>query len=225
MIWIIPIVIALSLAASLFVETSSWWIRALSSQGKIGHFISRANIYLYGGRFFALIFSVLLAMKIEDSTPPQSIANLLGASFVFAALFQMATLNASRVTFWILSLLTWVLWLPRDSVRLFMEAERTAKDTSLTIATAVSAFFFGLGLGMPLLLASIFPENRLVISNVGQLINSAGMILILFFVDQRLYLSFDNGRLPAMVFHYTHGRALGCGCAGLVFFISGQFVS
>lgn len=74
--------------------------------------------------------------------------------------------------------------------------------------------------------ASIFIDSRLVISNLGQLINAVGMIIILFFVDQKLYLAFDNNNLYRSLVAYSKARSLAFLLIGVVFlFIFGDLVN
>ena len=53
---------------SLLVETTSWTLRAMSTKSNQGHFNARANIYLYGGRFFALLFMMILSLIVDHET-------------------------------------------------------------------------------------------------------------------------------------------------------------
>ena len=65
---------------------------------------------------------------------------------------------------------------------------------------------FSFGITFPLFVSAIFIDYRLSISNLGQLINSFGMIILLFLVDKKLYYSLDQGYLYQTVRVYSAAR-------------------
>lgn len=203
-IYITPV----ALAVSFFVETSSWWIRVAATKDNFGYYISRSNIYLYGGRFFALIFGVLLSVQVESRTKPADIAFLICICFFFSCLLQTMMLN-KNIRFVLINKLCHMLRLPLlekcfDTPTIIDTMQRR----NLFIGTLISSSLFSLGVSIPLFIASVFIENRLVVSNLGQLINAFGMIIILFFVDQKLYEAFDSGNLYSNLVVYSLARSL-----------------
>lgn len=197
----------IALAISFFIETSSWWVRTSASKENVGLYISRSNIYLYGGRFFALIFSVLLAIDIESGASSSEIAFLFSICFMLSFIFQTFLLKKSfRIL--IIRNLSLLLLLPYKSDGKSQKSSvPSVQERRLFIATLVSTFLFSIGISLPLFVASVFFENRLVLSNLGQLINSFGMIVLLFFVDQKIYSAFDGGYLFRIVYVYSTARA------------------
>lgn len=213
------VLVPIALALSFFIETSSWWLRIEANKENVGLFISRSNIYLYGGRFFALIFGVLLAFRIESGTHPKDISFLLATSFFVSFIFQ-ATLLSSVVRLFVIRLLSFALKLPKPkqshivySVNIFEYGR------FLFFSTLIASVSFSMGISMPMLLASIFIDNRLVFANVGQLINALGMIFMLFFVDQKLYAALDNGSLFSNLIVYTQARLLSFLLVSFVFLL------
>lgn len=210
------------LALSLFVETSSWWVRALSPNGSIGLYVSRSNIYLYGGRFFALAFTSVGAIWIESGATPDNIAQLVAVSLLIAVAFQALLLRSIIICNLMMRLIAFGLRLPRPQP-ISAPTGRTISKR-LVLATAAASAIFGIGLGAPLLAAVLVPEYRLSVSYVGQIINSLGTLVILFLVDQMLFRSLDAGTLQQDVRDYSLGRLAGFTAAGVIFAISTFFV-
>lgn len=199
---------AIALAISFFIETSSWWVRTSASKENIGLYISRSNIYLYGGRFFTLIFGVLLALQIESGATSPEIAILFSVGFMASFILQTTFLIKELRSFVIRNLCI-LLALPYDLRINYQKTPISSGDQkSLFLATLVATSLFSIGISLPLFIASIFFENRLALSNLGQLINAFGMIVLLFFVDQKIYSAFDRGYLFGMVQIYSVARAV-----------------
>lgn len=55
-------------------------------------------------------------------------------------------------------------------------------------------------------------------ANIGQIINSLGMLSLLFFVDQALFSSLDSGNIKIDVKTYTYGRIIGFLISALMYF-------
>jgi hypothetical protein len=221
MILLIEVAVAIALVSALLIESSSWWIKALCPPQQMGAYISRTNIYLYGGRFFVLVFSSGVAFYVESGQSPGRVAVLVGLSMLLAAVAQAVLLNHS-------SLGHFVLRLAARSLFLKGEFPTNHRDlglwSPLTVPTLWSSLAFGLGTGAPLLIAALLPDFRLSISYTGQIINSAGTLIILLYVDQRLYKAMDNGLLFSEMSGYTSGRVAGFAMAGLVFLVASPFV-
>lgn len=198
--------IPVALAVSFFIETSSWWIRIYASANNVGQYISSSNIYLYGGRFFALVFSLLLALEIESGSNPFDIALLFCISFFASSILQLPLFHYQTRRF-LLKNLSVILRLPSSNFDAFNEEKAVSfQINGLFFSTLSSTVLFSVGVTIPLFIASIFIENRLAISNLGQLINSFGMIILLFFVDKKLYYSLDKGYLYKTVKVYSLAR-------------------
>lgn len=213
-LWII-ILAPVSLALSLFVETSSWWVRAQAPPGAMGLYVSRSNIYLYGGRFFSLAFTSLIAFWIESGATSVGVALLIAGSLFCAAIFQLALLHHFRSVKAVMWLVIWALRLPAPEFH--PPSSRHVTRRPLLLGTTVASLVFGFGTGMPLLAAVLVPEYRLSVSYIGQIINSVGTLVILLLVDQLLFRALDRGTLPDDVRDYGRGRVAGFLLAGLSF--------
>lgn len=209
---------ALLLSIALYIDTTSWWIRSLANKDNIGLYISRSNIYLYGGRFFSLLFVVLLSFSIETGLSPAQVALCCFFTFSLCTLLHLTCAVRNFDDSHIISLLARALILPKrhpftaNNLSYFFNAR-------LFYSTTFATFAFSVGSGAPLLLASIFIDYRLSMANIGQLINSLGMLSLLFFVDQSLFKSLDSGLIIIDVKTYTYGRILGFIISALLYFV------
>lgn len=197
-----------SLGISLLIETSSWWLRSSSTQGSVGLYVSRTNIYLYGGRFFALLFSTFIAFLVDRGAGTESLLIIFMIGFAITGAAHVLLLNNTHVTLRIIARIARLMRLSPPEMQPM--SHRSHQDHErVRLPTALSSMFFGFGLSMPYVLASALPEYRLTIGNLGQIINSFGTLLLLFWVDQRLFAALDRNNLREAVVHYAAGRAIG----------------
>lgn len=197
-----------SLSISLLIETSSWWLRSFSTKGNMGLYVSRTNIYLYGGRFFALLFSTLIAFLVDRGAGTGSLLTIFTIGFAVTGAAHVLLLNDTVFTLKLVTRIARLMRLTPPDVRTLPQRSRQDSER-LRLPTALSSMFFGFGLSMPYVLASALPEYRLTIGNLGQIINSFGTLLLLFWVDQRLFAALDRDSLHEAVVHYAAGRASG----------------
>lgn len=205
---------AVAMMAAFLVESSSWWIKGACPPGMVGLYVSRSNIYLYFGRFFALTYNALIAFGIENGATARQVSGTLAIGFgaAFAAhLVLLAGGGATRVT---ITVLGRILLLPHRQWKVAPAA--SCHNKPIVVATATASLCFGLGISLPLLLAVFVPQYRMSLSYIGQTVNALGTILLLFMVDQRLFRSLDEGRLLEDLPSYSLGRAAAFGAAGAV---------
>ena len=173
-----------SLSMSLLVETSSWCVRVHASQGNLGTFIARTNIYLYGGRFFALLTQLVIGYFVDIGSGTVSTLTIF--------LFGFLAVTVSHAV--ILGYQSGRKMLERNLLKLMRLSQgqlptipKLSLNKPLFMATAVVSTFFAFGLMAPLVLASAFPDYRLTLNNSGSLINFFGMLLLLAYLDPMLY--------------------------------------
>jgi hypothetical protein len=210
----IACVAAASLAIASIIETSSWWIKGSSPRDKMGLYINRSNIFLYFGRTFVLVFTGLIAFAIERGATPHFVAAALTLSFALSCLAHILLMRGDKMTLGLLAILDKILVLPdplqRDNLY------RNRLNRSLLLGTAGSNFLFTLSFTIPLQLAVTFPAFRLSLSYTGQIVNAVGTIYLLFYVDQKLFRSMDEGNLHLYLPSYSYGRILAYGSACLM---------
>ncbi|WP_152542133.1 hypothetical protein [Sphingomonas sp. RIT328] len=205
---------AVAMTAAFLVESSSWWIKGACPPGMVGLYVSRSNIYLYFGRFFALAYNALIAFGIENGATARQVSGTLAIGFGAAFLAHLVMLSGGRATRVTMTMLGRILLLPHQQWNVAPAA--IPRNKSIVLATATASLCFGLGISLPLLLAVFVPQYRMSLSYVGQTVNALGTILLLFMVDQRLFRSLDEGSLLNDLPSYSLGRAAAFGTAGVI---------
>jgi hypothetical protein len=200
------ILVAIFLSLSLLVETSSWCVRAYAGASNLGAFIARTNIYLYGGRFFAIGTQILIGYLVDLGALPIDTLLIFLFGFALASVVHIVVLAQSTLR------------LPFEKILLrvlFLKPQVEIKNTThllnrrLFLATAIVSTFFSIALMAPLVLAAAFPEYRLTLNNSGSLINFFGMLLLLAYLDPMLYKALDDGTFSEKIESYIWGRITG----------------
>lgn len=187
------------LATMHLVETLSWSVRAASFTEGVGHVIARTNILLYGARFFALGFTTFIFFLIESGLDATALFLVLAMCFLGSAIMQALALNKIFVSFFakLINKNAKLNRLPRKFYPI------------LFIKTAFANIFFSAAIIIPILLAVSFPAYRMTLANLGPILNAFGTILLIFFVDTKLYAKMDEGTLHEFIFTYICGRSAG----------------
>lgn len=200
------VVVALTLSISLLVETSSWSIRVYAAEGSIGTYIARTNMYLYGGRLFAVLTQVVIGFLVDQGANPFVVLKIFLGSFAAASISHGLIFGRKKarlaIEFSLLRLMRF------DEPSTFSPFEGL-KDRNLFLATTASATIFSLALMAPLVLASVFPDYRLTLNNAGSLINLLGMLVLLGYLDPLMYRALDEGSISDKIDSYLWGRAAG----------------
>lgn len=211
------ILVAIFLSLSLLVETSSWCVRAYAGPGNLGAFIARTNIYLYGGRFFAIGTQILIGYLVDRGALP--IDTLLHFLFGFSLASVVHILFLGKFS-WRLSfekvLLTILCLKPQFEIKKITHL----LNQRLFLSTAIVSTFFSIALTAPLILAATFPQYRLTLNNSGSLINFFGMFLLLAYLDPMLYKALDDDTFGKKIESYIWGRITGFViCAFILLFV------
>lgn len=209
------LLVAFTLSMSLLVETSSWCLRVYAVAGNLGAYIARTNIYLYGGRFFAILTQVLVGFLIDQGADSQITLHIFLWAF-FAAAAAHAVVLGRRVNRG--SLEAALLRVMRLEVSNVLSVE-SRFNRRLYLATSATSMFFSVALMTPLVLASLFPDYRLTLNNAGSLINFIGMLVLLGYLDPMLYRALDKGVIAQKIESYIWGRATGFVLCALILLI------
>lgn len=202
---IIGLLVAITLSTSLLIETSSWCLRVYAVSGNIGIYIARTNIYLYGGRFFALLTQVLVSFLVDQGADSLVTLHIFLWGFIAATVIHVIFLGRkfTRSSLEAMLLRMMRLEMPKPQV---VESNLNRR---LFLATSAASTFFSLALMTPLVLASFFPDYRLTLNNAGSLINFLGMLVLLGYLDPMLYRALDDGLIAQKIESYIWGRATG----------------
>lgn len=203
---VLGLLVALTLSMSLLVETSSWCVRVHAASGKIGTYIARTNIYLYGGRFFAILTQVVVGFLVDQGADSRNVLYVFLFAFVASVLVHVLALGRESVRAALNDYLLRIMRLEKGSLRL---CSHSGADVKLYFATTVTATFFSISLMAPLVLASAFPEYRLTLNNAGSLINFLGMLVLLGYLDPLMYRALDEGLISHKIQSYVWGRVTG----------------
>lgn len=209
---LITLMASIGLSISLGMETLSWTVRSLSNHGTMGYFISRTNIFLYTARMFNLVFVVFVSLLIDTGVKTNSIMTTIGIAFAVAAISHMPLIKSKKTENIISTKVAKLLGLPFVGDKPIYQ---TSKNIKLRNHTIASSFVFTAGLSIPYILASLMPEYRMTMSNVAQIINSIGTVVLLFYVDPIMYKMMDNGKLNEYVACYVMGRFTGFGIGAI----------
>lgn len=213
---ILGILVALTLSMSLLIETSSWTVRVYVKAGSLGTYISRTNIYLYGGRFFAILTQVVMGFLVDNGTNSLAVLQVFIWSFIVASITHSIILGRSNVRNSLDLFLLRLMGLDRPATFNFAKCP---KDRKLYFATTATTTFFSVALIVPLVLASAFPSYRLTLNNAGSLINFLGMIVLLGYLDPLLYRALDEGSISQKIESYVWGRVTGFILCALMLFV------
>lgn len=204
--WTLELLVALVLSISLLVETSSWSVRVHAASGKVGTFIARTNIYLYGGRFFAILTQVIMGFLVDQGSGSSVVLQTFLLAFIAASTAHGLILGKSNVRHFVDFYLLRLMGLDRPSADSLTQG---FKDRKLYFATTITATFFSVAIMAPLILAAAFPHYRLTLNNAGSLINFLGMIVLLGYLDPLMYRALDEGSISHKIESYIWGRATG----------------
>lgn len=204
------ITLSATIAVSSIIETSSWDLRSLASRDNKGLFIARTNIYLYGGRFFLIIFSTGLSYLVDTNATAAEISLVIFSSYIIAALAHLLLIYGSASKLIIKSCAR-LLRLPYKKF-----STQHVFNAKIFWFTSLSASFFCLATVAPFTIATQFPEYRMTLSGIGQLINSLGTLILLFMVDPLLFRLLDKNILSSSIRSYTMGRLFGYILGGLL---------
>ncbi|BCA66198.1 lipid II flippase family protein [Fluviibacter phosphoraccumulans] len=212
-----PIFVALlagiGLSISLGMETLSWTVRSLADAGQMGHFISRTNVFLYGARIFNLLFVMLISFFIDSGMGAKNILFIIGLSFVMVTIFHGPLTFSKKLETDVSKAIGLLLGV---SAAEGINYNICQPSVRLAYFTALSTAVFTAGLSVPYVLASWFPEYRMTMSTISQIINSIGTVLLLFLVDPLMYRMMDKGALNSSISSYVKGRFMGYGIGAII---------
>lgn len=209
---------AIGFSISLLVETSSWHLRSLANKNSQGLFNSRANIYLYGGRFFALAFMMLMSSFVDRHFSLISVIESIAICVTLAGVFQLSYASFRPARDYLDIFLFRVILHGINDFNIALGEHQ--KDSSLFLKTIFSTVILCVGVTSPYIIASKFPDARMTISTLGQIINAFGTVILLFWVEPHLYKKMDKGQLNLNLHSYFDGRALGLIIVAILLWVS-----
>jgi hypothetical protein len=197
-------VAAFCFSLTLIIETTSWCLRARAEVTNQGLYNSRVNIYLYTARFFYLVFMVLMAWAVDRGATQHQILGVISAAAALGLIAHLIYVFVGSVA----------RFADRRILAILVPEVTNRNDIPLRFQighalfgwSAFAAFFLMMGVTLPFVVASLFPESRMMISSLGQAVNAVGTVIVLFKVDSAMYQSMDTGRLSWLVGYFVAGR-------------------
>lgn len=209
-------------AIAFLIETSSWLVRAQSIPSSLGLYVGRSNIFLYSARMFTLVFTVCLAFAVESGYHTQVILWIIAATFLLSALLHLVMIF-ERSRGHLMRAVSYALVLPSNP-NVGSRVRRTDLTTRLFMMTLVTSVVFCISLTAPIIGAILLPEYRLSVSYIGQIINFFGTIIMLFYIDQRLFGAIDQGNIDQIIMSYVVGRFFSFILVGTIFLVIGCYL-
>ncbi|MFN4357530.1 hypothetical protein [Sphingopyxis alaskensis] len=224
---IVAIVAIASVSIAMIIDSTAWHIRGLARVEERGAFISKTNIFLYGGRFFSLLYMTALAYLVDIGGTASEIILVSATGFFVSSIANQAILGTRKVRKRFVETVAYALHLPArecdidaDHFRIF---SRSALENRLFLYSSLATLIFSMGISVPYVVASIFPEYRMTFNNLGQIINSIGMLMVLLVIDNRMYKDWDKGSIRESNEYYTSSRTAGLMIAS-TFYFSANFL-
>lgn len=209
------------LTIAMLIDSTAWHIRALAVIEDRGLFISKTNIFLYGGRFFSLLYMTILAYFVDIGKMPADIILVSAIGFGIAAITNHVILGIQRNRRVFVALAATGLFLPHrppaEANVASAVLRQSASAQKLFVQSALATFVFSLGISVPYFVAALYPDFRMTFNNLGQIINSIGMLILLLLVDAKLYRDWDAGVIAESNEAYTLSRTVGLFVAATVF--------
>jgi hypothetical protein len=189
----------------------------MSTKSNHGFFNARANVYLYGGRFFALLFMMILSLIVDREPNFHHVLIFISISVSLAAFIQLLYWNSSTFFKCVNRVIIFLLLKKMPYVTPLKTHNKVDHTLFLNSWIATSILVFGVT--SPYILACIMPEIRMTIATFGQVINAVGTVILLFKVEPLLYRRMDKNDLHVHVFSYIKGRCFGLMLAASIFWL------
>jgi hypothetical protein len=188
------------------VETISWLLKAAYSDLGIGYVVAKTNIWLYGSRSLMIGYIGILYYSFESGVGLHSVLSTIEVSLLISSLLHILLLVKKSRQF-ILTVSSKLLSLRTKERDLSLGNFKLAP--SLFTLTMLSVMFFNVGVAAPILVSSMHPSYSLTSSVSTQVCNAVGTILLLLYVEPKLYTDLDASRIHESLPSYLLGRLAG----------------
>lgn len=219
---IVAVVAITSLTVAMIIDSTAWHIRGLAQIEERGTFISKTNIFLYGGRFFSLLYMTSLAYLVDIGGTAAEIIFVSAAGFLISSVANHFVLGLRNVRKRFVESVASALRLPPRQCDIdaeyFHMFSMAAIKNKLFIFSSMATIVFSMGISIPYVVASIFPEYRMTFNNLGQIINSLGMLMVLLIIDNQMYRDWDKGSIRESNEYYTSSRTFGLMFTAILYF-------
>ena len=217
-----------ALSVAMIIDSTAWHIRALALSEERGVFISKTNIFLYGGRFFSLLYMTSLAYLVDIGGKAVELITVSALGFSISSAANHFVLGKRNNRKWFVETAAKALRLPprkcNIDAQFFNVVSRSTLNNRLFILSSSATLIFSMGISIPYVVASVFPEYRMTFNNLGQIINSIGMLMVLLAIDNKMYRDWDNGEIHESNEYYTSSRTVGLLLAAAIYWLSSAII-
>ncbi|MGK0447170.1 MAG: hypothetical protein ACJA2M_000942 [Polaribacter sp.] len=91
----------------------------------------------------------------------------------------------------------------------FESAVTHVKHKKIFLLTMFSTILFNLALTLPYITIIYFPQHRLTIASFIPMLNFFAAVPVVFYIDNYLFQTMDNGKLDSIIGNYYRGRIIG----------------
>lgn len=220
---LVAIIAIISISIAMIIDSAAWHIRGLARLEERGVFISKTNIFLYGGRFFSLLYMTSLSYLVDIGGSAFQIIMVSAAGFLVSSASNKLILGVRGIRKVFVETVSNILRLPHRECNIntvsFRIFSRSSFKSGLFVFSTLATIVFSMGISVPYVIASLFPDYRMTFNNLGQIINSLGMLMVLLIIDNRMYRDWDMGLILDSNEQYTSSRVAGLMVASAIYFI------
>ena len=138
-------------------------------RGKVASGYSQAMKIMLINRLGAVMFLLFMGLTIDTGIGPKAVTLAFATSFVLLTIFSFC----------------FALWFKRIETDRIVQKQSYAAIRYAWISGVAGAFNL-LGFAVPLILASVFPDYRLTLSNLSFIFNSVFTLLAVFFIESKM---------------------------------------
>ena len=208
------IIIFISIIINFFIETFSWYIKAVAFPGNIAKSISISNMILYSSRVFNYLFITSISIYVDkNASLKELLIIVLLAMFTSSILHYFFFTSKFAILYFKKSITTISNFNNRTrkaiSSLAFKNLNRDILDKRILFYTTISSYLFSATLLMPYFLTYFIPQYKLTIVSFGTVGNFLATMPLIFYVDFVLHSYMDKSLLFDRLYSYILGRALG----------------
>ena len=208
------IIIFISIIINFFIETFSWYIKAVAFPGNIAKSISISNMILYSSRVFNYLFITSISIYVDkNASLKELLIIVLLAMFTSSILHYFFFTSKFAILYFKKSITTISNFNNRTrkaiSSLAFKNLNRDILDKRILFYTTISSYLFSATLIMPYFLTYFIPQYKLTIVSFGTVGNFLATMPLIFYVDFVLHSYMDKSLLFDRLYSYILGRALG----------------
>jgi hypothetical protein len=207
------VVLVTSVVLIYFSETFSWFFKSLGKESK-GGIISLGNMLLYCSRIFNFGYMISISYLIETGRIDKDIALLIAGALLLSTVahfvfFSKKSKMKPVVKIYLLVFKKFKISTPSIESLSFESTINHVKHKKIFLLTMFSTILFNLALTLPYITIIYFPNHRLTISSFIPMLNFFAAVPVVFYIDNYLFQTMDDGKLDSIIGNYYRGRLIG----------------